>query len=331
MFGQNTATPLKGEGTGAFLIRNNCSGKKNHQKFLDLNRGKLGKNNTLKFGVTYRLPSSSQNEDPEVKTEKNGNEPLFGKKYAKYTINSNRLEGACFFLSSGHGGPDSGATNTTYAKGVELHEDEYAYDITLRLARVLLMEGAEVHIIIQDAIDGIRDEEILSNSSRETCMGAPIPKKQRTRLEQRCNKINDLTGKSKAKHQRAVFIHLDSRENKNERIDVYFYHWKKSEGGKLLANAIRDTFQEKYNLHQPGRGYAGKVKTEDDTRNFPLVLINTKPVSVFLELGNIQNDKDLERFLKVNNRQAVANWIRDGLIKDYENSKKVKKQAKDKG
>ena len=38
-----------------------------------------------------------------------------------------------------------------------------------------MQEGAEVHIIIQDAKDGIRDDAYLSNSKRETCMGAPIP------------------------------------------------------------------------------------------------------------------------------------------------------------
>ena len=34
-----------------------------------------------------------------------------------------------------------------------------------------MQEGAEVHIIIQDAKDGIRDDSYLSNSKRETCMG----------------------------------------------------------------------------------------------------------------------------------------------------------------
>ena len=38
------------------------------------------------------------------------------------------------------------------------HEDEYAYDVALRLARNLMQEGAEVRIIIQDAKDGIRED-----------------------------------------------------------------------------------------------------------------------------------------------------------------------------
>ena len=324
-YGKDTDKPRNGEGIYAFLKRNNCPGEENFQKFIELNRNKLGKDETLLLGITYRLPSSSQPEktdEPKAETKETGYEPLFGKKYATYEIESDRLKGACFFLSSGHGGPDPGAVNKTYAKGTELHEDEYAYDITLRLARALLKEGAEVYIIIQDAKDGIRDERFLSNSKRETCMGAPISADQKVRLKQRSDKINELSKKSNAKYQRAIFIHLDARDNKNERIDIYSYYRKKNEEEKALANTLKDTFREKYDKYQPGRGYKGKVKNEDNTTRFPFVLTRSNLVSVFLELGNIHNDKDLERFLLVKNRQYVADWTCDGLIKDYENSKK---------
>ena len=33
-------------------------------------------------------------------------EPLFGKANASYTVTSSELKGACFYLVSGHGGPD---------------------------------------------------------------------------------------------------------------------------------------------------------------------------------------------------------------------------------
>ena len=102
----------------------------------------------------------------------------------------------------------------------ELHEDEYAYDIALRLARNLMQEGAEVHIIIQDAKDGIRDDSYLSNSKRETCMGDAIPLNQVQRLQQRCDKINALYRKDRKNHSycRAIFIHIDSRSKGNKRM-----------------------------------------------------------------------------------------------------------------
>ena len=120
--------------------------------------------------------------------KKSNYEPLFGKRYAAYGKTSNSLKGAVFYLVSGHGGPDPGCIGKY--RGKELHEDEYAYDIILRLGRELLRRGAKVHFIIQDAKDGIRNQAILNNSKRETCMGKAIPLNQVARLQQRCDAIN---------------------------------------------------------------------------------------------------------------------------------------------
>ena len=319
-FSQDTAKPVQGEGIHAFLKRNNRPGKEYEQKFIELNKDKLGTNQSLKLGVSYKLPplaktgSEIKANPAQQKTSKTGTEPLFGKDLAKYEIISDRLKGACFFLVSGHGGPDPGAI--TKIGNVTLHEDEYAYDIMLRLARNLLQEGATVHIIIQDAKDGIRDDKYLSNSNRETCMGKEIPLNNVERLNQRCDKINSLSKKSNAKYQRAVFIHLDSRPKKQP-VDIFFYHWEDSPKGKELANTLRKTIHENYNKNQPNRGFDGTVKS----RNLH-VLRKSNPASVLVELGNLRNEgRDRQRFLESNNRQAVANWLYKGLIKDYEDNK----------
>lgn len=161
------------------------------------------------------------------KKPRTGKEPLLGKEYAAYKITSNELSGACFYLVSGHGGPDPGAIGIY--QGRQLHEDEYAYDIILRLARELLSRGAKVHIIIQDKKDGIRDGHVLANSKRETCMGDPIPLNQVARLKQRCDWVNKLYRKDKSNYKRAVFIHVDSR-SKGQQTDVFFIMLPKVQG-----------------------------------------------------------------------------------------------------
>ena len=47
------------------------------------------------------------------------------------------------------------------------------------------------------------------------------------------------------------------------------------------------------------------------------VLKNTTPVAVFMELGNMQNALDQKRLVIPNNRQALANWITEAIVKDY--------------
>lgn len=299
---QEKAYPKSGEGITLFLKRFNRTGKEYHDQFIELNKNKLGKGNHLIMGVEYKLP-------PLKNTPKKNYEPLFGKEYAQYQIISSELKDACFYLVSGHGGPDPGAIGRLGS--AELHEDEYAYDITLRLARNLLMRGAKVHIIIQDAKDGIRNDRILSNSKRETCMGNPIPLNQIQRLKQRCDKINALHKNEKAKYCRAIFIHIDSRSKKHQ-TDVFFYHSIKNSQSKHLAKTLKSTFSHKYNRHQPGRGFSGTV---DDRSLY--VLNNTRPTSVFVELGNIQNSYDQQRIILSDNRQALANWICEGFIADY--------------
>ena len=249
----------------------------------------------------------------QKKKQATGKEPLFGKALATYPITSRELSGACFYLVCGHGGPDPGAIGTY--NGYKLHEDEYAYDIVLRLGRELLMRGAKVHFVIQDKKDGIRNEKVLKNSKRETCMGQAIPLDQMARLRQRSYKIDHLYKKDKSNYKRAIFVHVDSR-SQGKQTDVYFYHAPGSKQGKRLADRMRSTLAAKYKKHQPGRGFNGTVSE----RNL-YVLRNTQPAGVYLELGNIRNSRDQQRLVLENNRQALAKWIAEAVVADYKGKK----------
>lgn len=311
---QVTDSPRQGEGISAFLRRNGCDATADYDEFLRLNKKKLKGKRELQLGVSYVLPSHKKKKGTEKKRDKHHKEPLFGDGNSKVTVSGSSLRGACFYIVSGHGGPDPGAIGKQ--NGHELHEDEYAYDVALRLARNLMQEGAEVHIIIQDKKDGIRNERYLSNSQRETCMGKSIPLNHTQRLKQRTDAINKLYRKDRKKHRycRAVFLHVDSR-SKREQTDVFFYHAPGSSKGERLANTMRNTFENNYNKHQAGRGFDGTVEGRG-----LYVVRNTHPVALFVELGNIQNSFDQRRFVDYNNRQALAKWLMQGLIKDYQSN-----------
>ena len=62
--------------------------------------------------------------------------PIFGAKYRAVELKDNSLKGQVYYIVSGHGGPDPGCNirlNNHF-----LAEDEYAYDVSLRLARNLI-------------------------------------------------------------------------------------------------------------------------------------------------------------------------------------------------
>jgi len=77
-----------------------------------------------------------------------------------------------------------------------------------------------------------------------------------------------------------------------------------------MAYNLYNTFKRKYEIHQKGRGYHGYVIDR------PLYLLkNTLPPAVYVELANIRNPRDRVRLVKPSNREALAQWLFEGLIK----------------
>lgn len=237
--------------------------------------------------------------------------PLMGPKYEMVNIEDFSLEGQVYYIISGHGGPDPGAVCTECPK--MMCEDEYAYDVSLRLARNLMQHGATVHMIVQDEDDGIRDEEHLKCDNDEKLLGkSVIPLNQKKRLRERAENVNALYRKYKKKGvkiQKAIEIHVDSR-NKDKRQDVFFYYNVNSKASEKLANTVQEVFASKYALHQKDRGYQGYV----EGRGLYMVR-NLAPTTLFVELANITNEEDHQRLIKHYNRQALANWLFEGLRK----------------
>ncbi|WP_319499391.1 N-acetylmuramoyl-L-alanine amidase [uncultured Draconibacterium sp.] len=312
---------LKGDGIYRLLTRYGLSSSEYMDDFIALNKTNLGKNNTLLAGVKYKLPDTAKlpatpttSATPSKGTGKVVRYDIFGSEYADVEIKSNDLKGAVYYLVGGHGGPDPGAVGKY--NGYHVYEDEYAYDVTLRLARKLIENGATVYMITRDKNDGIRDEYSLKADKDEVCYpNLQIPLNQTRRLRQRTEAVNSLYKKHKGSFQRMIAVHVDSR-SKGENIDIFFYHDKRSETGEKACKILRDTIEKKYHEVQPNRGYTGTVST----RNL-YVVRNTWPTAVFIELGNMNHQRDVKRLVIPDNRQAVANWLALGLITDYKTNK----------
>lgn len=307
----------KGDGIYRLLTENGLSYSENLDSFIELNKGKMGKNNSLFVGTKYKLPTSDKSSVKATSTKSSGKTvryKIFGKKYENVEIKSSELKGATYYLMAGHGGPDPGAVGMY--NGTQVCEDEYAYDVTIRLARNLIEKGATVYMITIDKNDGIRDESLLKIDKDEVCYpNLKIPLNQTRRLRQRTDAVNKLYSKNRKGFNRMIAVHVDSR-SRGENIDVFFYHDKRSKTGERAAKIIQKTFQDKYNQHQPGRGYKGTVST----RNLYVVKY-THPVAIYIELANMNHSRDIQRLVIPDNRQALANWLAEGLVTDFKTNK----------
>jgi len=316
---QNTEVVAeKGDGIYRLLTRHGLPVSEYMNDFIALNKNSLGKNNTLLAGVKYVLPAKSELENESETPSRASGEirhyEIFGKNYADVEITGSELKGAIYYLMAGHGGPDPGAVGKHNGRNV--YEDEYAYDVTLRLARNLISKGATVYLITRDSNDGIRDDSYLRPDKDEKCYpNLTIPLNQIRRLRQRTDAVNKLHKKHRNSFQRMLSLHIDSR-SKRENIDIFFYHDKRSKTGKKTSQILRNTIEEKYRQVQPNRGYSGTVSA----RNL-YVVRNTWPTAIFIELGNMNHQRDVKRLVIPDNRQAVANWLTLGLIEDFKTNK----------
>jgi len=317
-----TVKAERGDGILSLLRKQGVNPYDHYDDFIAMNMDNLRDSVHLYAGRNYRIPPTKteavtvvdpiQKQKTKIKKIETKEYEIFGEKHAAVISKSEKLKDAVYYLVSGHGGPDPGAMAIYGGKSIA--EDEYAYDITLRLAKELLSHGATVYIIIRDENDGIRDERILKIDHDEVAyLDKKIPLNQVARLKQRVDIINDLHRKNRGKFQRLIVTHVDSR-SKGQNIDVFFYHHEKSKNGKKLAESIHKTFQKKYKKYQPNRTYTGTFTT----RTSLYLVKKTHPAMTFIEIGNIRNKKDQHRILVPDNRQALAKWISEGILLDYE-------------
>ena len=222
-----SSSPLAGEGIYSLLDRNGIQPTSaNVSEFKSLNSNRMLANGGLRRGTSYVLPVSGT-----IRYD------LFGDDYASIKKESSALGNVAFFLVSGHGGRDPGAVGTR--DGKPLHEDEYAYDVTLRVAHGLMSHGAEIHMMVTDD-DGIRDTKYLTPDQDErNADGSPVSRNKR--VQERVEQINVLAKKSTAQIKRVIEIHVDARERSSTQVDVHFYY--NSPQGLRLSSILRDTMR----------------------------------------------------------------------------------------
>jgi len=243
---------------------------------------------------------------------KNRTFPIFGAKYAYTPLASEKLKGKVYYIASGHGGPDPGAIGKR--GNYRLCEDEYAYDVALRLCRNLIAHGATAYMITRDPNDGIRSEQFLSCDNDEVLWGnVKMSRAHKPRLFQRSDIVNTLFETNKSKgvadgNQTLIAIHVDSR-TKREQIDLFFYYHKTQPSGKSLAQQLHRTIDSKYQKYRKSGEYHGTISSRDLH-----MLREVKPTAVYIELGNIFHNRDQQRIILESNRQYLADWLFEGLM-----------------
>ena len=259
-------------------------------------------------GATQTDTTAVASADAEPPKPKTRGYDIFGEDYREVTREDDALRGHHFYLIAGHGGPDPGAMATV--DGNTVCEDEYAYDVTLRLARHILLHGGIPYVIVRDGDDGIRDEKYLACDYDETTWGdLEVPRDQVARLTQRTETVNELAAKAKSpRGQWCVEVHVDSRSADNQ-TDLFFYHQRGVDDSEDMAEEMRDALRRNYKRQGRKIDYRGAIRSRDLH-----TLRETDVPTIYIELGNIQHSFDQKRVLLYRNREALARWLVEGIV-----------------
>jgi len=174
-----------------------------------------------------------------------------------------------------------------------------------------------VVVTIRD--EGIRDIKFLPGDSDEVFVdGQAISDDLKTRLKQRTSLVNKIyRSASTVRHQRFLSLHIDFRSNDQTHVDFDLYHFEPSGDGRQMASILQQTISLNYSSRLGGRDFVGKIVGQPEESSF-FVIRKTKMPAVLLELANINNELDQLRFIVIDSRQRIAEWLCDGLIEDWE-------------
>lgn len=235
---------------------------------------------------------------------------------------SQPLYGMVVVIDPGHGGTDPGSSGVFSREGIRVSEDEYVYDVSLRLERILRSKGAIVVKTIRDAKHSAPDarpansvmppdqNEVFTSNGRRVQAGG-------WGLLTRVRHANSVL--QKYPRHRVVFlsIHFDSLGRK-DREGVHFIR-PRADNPELVGFLV-DEFGKGGRLQNGG----SSVLRNGDVRNILIMRGRDDPYSgewnrvrqrVLVELGNFSNEDDVWRIRDYRVRESYAQLITRALIR----------------
>lgn len=224
------------------------------------------------------------------------------------------MTGKVVIIDPGHGGNDPGSSGMHNGKRVV--EDEYVYDVALRLVRRIKASGGVAYLTIRKpnvrAPRDLKVQEVFPNERDEVFAldGTRVVAGSRG-LAKRIAYGNTIWNKAKKRSRVAwISIHFDVVGKKS---DIQGVRIIAADCEGSLAKALGSGFETAHRLRTEFP-VVGSGDENHGIRNlFVLGLRNKVRDKVLVELGNFQNSTDLWRIRNPVVREAYAQSIVRGL------------------
>lgn len=242
---------------------------------------------------------------------------FFGGTADSFAARKGELSGMVVVIDPGHGGNDPGASGY-FGNGrkVRVTEDEYCYDVALRLRRMLLAKGAIVKMTVADKKqtqpNAKKPAEVIAADQAERFVLDGSPAKAGKGLRKRVAYANLM--KQKYPKHKVVFIsiHFDVLSDGGvEGVRII-----DSQSGCQLAQLLKAEFASGNRTVDGLDALVRSGDKEHGLRNlYVLSAKNSIKDKVLIELGNFKNAKDVWRIRDYHVRENYAQLITRALIR----------------
>ena len=228
------------------------------------------------------------------------------------------LKGWRIVLDPGHGGIDPGAivSNTTGKhRRVYVVEDEYVYDIALRMYKKLRLLGAEVTLTVispnhlirenQEAkVTFVHERNEVYNDERYNRRNSEKVRPRSANISQRVRVANRFVKRARGGRSLFVSVHADNTPGRS-RGPLAIYHKRRGRvdsRSRAFARAMRST------LHR--RDLPARIQG----RNLAVLRNNLAHAEILVEVYNVHYTHDAYQIRYHKHRERDANRLVNGIL-----------------
>ena len=228
------------------------------------------------------------------------------------------LKGWRIVLDPGHGGIDPGAivSNTTGEKQrVYVVEDEYVYDIALRVYRELKLLGAEVTLtvispnhLIRDNLPAkttfVHEKNEVYNDERYNRRNSEKVRPRSANISQRVRVANRFVKRGRRARSLFVSLHADNTPGR-PMGPLVIYHKRRGKvdrRSRSFARVMRSV------LHQPD------MPAGDRGRNLAVLRNNLAHAEILVEVHNVHHQHEAYQIRFHEDRQQHAKKVVSGIL-----------------
>lgn len=235
-----------------------------------------------------------------------------------YKHKSQRLKNWRIVIDPGHGGQDPGAivSNTDGEdRAVHVVEDEYVYDIALRLYKKLKMEGAEVELTVispnhhirenlRATITFVHEQNEVYNDERANRKNAFSVRPALANINQRVRIANQFFKGAKRGHTLFISVHADNSPNR-PKGPLVIYHERR---GKIDSRSRTFAQVMQKTLDHPS------LPAQIGGRNLAVLRNNHAHAEVLVEIRNVHDKGEAWALRFHSRREEDADRIFQGVL-----------------